>query len=179
MTDTSDVIGGVDCHADTHHAAVIDHRGRLLAASEFPTTAEGYRQLTTWLDQHGRLEKVGVECSGSYGAGLTRYLQACGITVVEVNRPHIHTQSRQGKTDAIDAEAAARKVLAGECTTAPKDTTGVVESIRQLLIVRSSAVNSRTAALNQLSELLVTAPEAVRAGLTARGLEGKARQCLT
>lgn len=179
MTDTSDVIGGVDCHADTHHAAVIDHRGRLLAASEFPTTAEGYRQLTTWLHQHGRLEKVGVECSGSYGAGLTRYLQACGITVVEVNRPHIHTQSRRGKTDAIDAEAAARKVLAGECTTAPKDTTGVVESIRQLLIVRSSAVKSRTAALNQLSELLVTAPEAVRASLTARGLEGKARQCLT
>jgi transposase len=104
MTDTpTDVIGGVDSHADTHHAAVIDQRGHPLGSSQFPATAEGYQQLAAWLRRHGRLDRVGVEGSGSYGAGLTRYLQACGICVVEVNRPHAHTAARRGKTDAITA----------------------------------------------------------------------------
>jgi transposase len=177
MTDTStDVTGGVDSHADTHHAAVIDQRGRLLDSSEFPATARGYQQLAAWLRRHGQLGQVGIEGSGSYGAGLTRYLQACGISIVEVNRPHAHTTARRGKTDAIDAEAAARKVLAGECTAVPKDTTGAVEAIRHLLIVRASAIKSRTAALNQFDKLLVTAPAPVREGLTAASLAGKATQ---
>lgn len=177
MTGTSmDVIGGVDSHADTHHAAVVEETGKLLDNSQFPASAEGYHQLAAWLRGHGCVSRVGVEGSGSYGAGLTRYLQACGIAVVEVNRPHAHTAARRGKTDAIDAEAAARKVLAGECVAAPKDTTGVMEAIRHLLIVRASAVKARTATLNQFSELLITAPACVRENLDTRGLRGKATQ---
>jgi transposase len=97
------------------------------------------------------------------------------VWVIEINRPHAHTRARRGKNDAIDAEAAARKVLAGECASIPKDTTGVVEAIHQLHLARASAV-ARASALNQLGELLVTAPAGVRESLTARTLLGKARQ---
>jgi transposase len=177
MTDARvEVTAGVDCHADTHHAAALDDRGRLLGTAEFAADSTGYGGLAAWLRQQGRVRRVGVEGSGAYGAGLARYLQTCGIAVVEVNRPHSHTRAHRGKTDRIDAEAAARKVLAGECTAVPKDTTGVVESIRQLHVVRSSAVKSRTAAFNQFDKLLVTAPAAVRESLTARSLAGKTGQ---
>jgi transposase len=117
-----------------------------------------------------------VESSGAYGAALTRHLVAAGVKVVEVNRPHAHTRNRRGKNDAIDAEAAARKVLAGECTAVPKDTIGIVEAIRQLLLARASAVHARAAALHQLGELVVTSPADVRASLTAKTLAGKASQ---
>lgn len=105
---------------------------------------------------------VGVESSGSYGAGLTRHLRASGIDVVEVNRPHAHLRHRRGKTDAIDAEAAARKVLAGEVKVLPKDTTGTVEAIRQLKVARDGAIKARSAALVQLGDLVVTAPSELR-----------------
>lgn len=177
MTDTPvDVIAGVDSHADTHHAAALDSTGRLLGSSQFPATSTGYQHLVAWLRAQGHPDRVGVEGSGSYGVGLTRYLQASGITVVEVNQPHPHTAARRGKTDAIDAEAAARKVLAGDCTSIPKDTTGIVEAIRLVLVTRSGAVKARTAALNQFDKLLVTAPAPVRESLGAPGLAGKAGQ---
>lgn len=170
------VIGGVDTHADTHEAAALDDQGRLLGVREFATTGRGYQLLLGWLGGFGVIEAVGVEGAGSYGAGLTRYLRAAGVKVIEINRPHAHTRARRGKNDAIDAEAAARKVLAGECASVPKDTTGVVEAIRQLHVARSSAVQARTNALNQFSELVVTAPQWVRESLTARTLAGKVRQ---
>ena len=171
------VVGGVDTHVQTHHAAIIDLQGRLLGVSSFPTTDEGYRQLLAWMGGFGNLQAVGVEGSGAYGAALTRYLRAAHVVVVEVNRPHAHTRARRGKNDAIDAEAAARKVLSGECTAVPKDTTGVVEAIRQLYVARASAVEARTIALQQLHALLVTAPDGVRHALTAKTLKGKATQC--
>jgi transposase len=170
------VIGGVDTHADTHEAAALDERGRLLGGAKFPTTSDGHQQLLDWLRGFGRVQQVGVEGTGSYGAGLTRHLRGAGVTVIEINRPHAHTRARRGKNDAIDAEAAARKVLAGECTTVPKDTTGVVEAIRQLLLARASAVQARATAKHQLGELAVTSPAQVRAALTAKTLPGKARQ---
>lgn len=173
----ADVIGGVDCHADTHEAAVLTSNGRLLATAQFAATPLGYQLLLRWMAGLGNVTRVGVEGSGSYGAGLTRHLHAAGITVVEVNRPHAHTRARRGKTDAIDAEAAARKVLAGECATVPKDTTGIVEAIRQLHLARASAVHARAAALNQLNDILVTAPAEVRHALTVKTLPAKARQC--
>ncbi len=129
---TAAVTGGIDTHADTHEAAVLDEHGRLLAVEEFPTTPSGYQQLLDWMRGFGAVREIGVEFSGSYGAALTRHLRSAGVKVVEVNRPHPHTRNRRGKNDAIDAEAAARKVLAGECTAVPKDTTGIVEAIRQL-----------------------------------------------
>jgi transposase len=174
---TRPVIGGVDTHADTHEAAVLDGRGRLLAVKGFATTDQGIRQMLAWMRGFGRVQQVGVEGTSSYGAELTRHLRTAGIKVVEVNQPHPHIRSRRGKSDTIDAEAAARKVLAGECATIPKDTTGVVEAVRQLQVARAGAVQARTAALNQLDDLLVTAPAELRQRLTAKTLRGKASQC--
>lgn len=137
------IIGGVDTHADTHYAAALDERGHLLGVQQFPSTEDGHQQLDRWLRGYGTISSVGIEGTGSYGAGLTRHLRAAGVSVIEVNQPHAHTRARRGKSDAVDAEAAARKVLAGECTAIPKDTTGIVEAIRQLLRARGSAVHAR------------------------------------
>jgi transposase len=81
------VIGGVDTHGRTHHAAVLDTQGRLLGDREFPATSGGYRQLLSWLGRHGQLRAVGVEGTGSYGAGLAGYLLDQQVRVVEVDRP--------------------------------------------------------------------------------------------
>ena len=162
------VIGGVDCHQQSHHAVALDHHGHRLGDQAFAATSNGYRQLLSWLQQFGRIDRVGVESTASYGAGLTRHLLAAGIRVIEVNQPHRQLRSRRGKSDAIDAEGAARKVLSGEATALPKDTTGSVESIRQLRLVRASAIKARTAALEQLGELTTTAPAVLRERLGAR-----------
>jgi transposase len=163
MTDLlTSVIGGIDCHQQTHHAVALDDRGRHLGDQAFAATSSGYAELLTWLQQFGHIQAVGVESTASYGAGLTRHLLAAGLRVVEVNQPHRHLRARRGKTDAIDAEAAARKVLSGEATGSPKDTSGSVEAIRQLRLVRASAIKARTAALEQLGELTTTAPAALR-----------------
>ena len=156
------VIGGVDCHQQTHHAVALDDHGRRLGDQAFAATSTGYGQLLNWLQQFGRLERVGVESTASYGAGLTRHLLSAGVRVIEVNHTHRELRHRRGKTDAIDAEGVARMVLSGEATTVPKDTTGGVEAIRQLHLVRASAVKARTAALEQLGELLTTAPAELR-----------------
>ena len=152
------VIGGVDTHGRTHHAAVIDQQGRLLADREFAADSSGDQQLHRWLGRHGRLDLVGVEGSGSYGAGLTRYLLDHGVNVVEVDRPDRRLRRQRGKSDPIDAEAAARAVLAGTATAPAKARHGIVETIRALRAARSGAIKARTAAVNQLKGLLVTAP---------------------
>jgi transposase len=173
------VAGGVDAHSDSHHAAALDGRGRLLGDSAFATSAEGYQELLGWLESFGQVARVGVESTGSYAAGLTRFLAAGGVAVVEVNQPHAHTGRRRGKSDPLDAEAAARKVLAGEAAGVPKQTGGVVESIRQLRVAREGAVKADTAALNQLYELVITAPDELRQQLAARKTtRGKAVLCL-
>jgi len=171
------VFGGVDCHLEKHHAVALDAQGRRLGDREFGATQAGYEQLLMWLRQFGIVSLVGVESTSSYGAGLTRFLTAAGVNVIEVNQPHHHLRYRRGKTDAIDAEAAARKVLSGEATAAPKDTTGIVESIRQLRLVRASAIKARSAALTQLGELIATAPATLRESLTPKTLRGKATAC--
>jgi transposase len=166
MTSTGlDVFGGVDTHGRTHHAAVIDGAGRLLGDAEFAATAAGYAALLAWLGGFGRIVKVGVEGTGTYGAGLARHLAAAGVAVLEVDRPDRKTRRRQGKSDPIDAIAAARAVLAGTATGAPKTRTGPVEAIRALRVARRGAVKARTAALNQLHGLLTSAPEPLRAEL--------------
>jgi transposase len=179
MTRSEDaVIGGVDAHTDSHDAAALDARGRLLATARFPTTADGYRELLTWLQCFGSVTAIGIESTGSYAAGLVRYLRSCGIQVVEVNRPHAHTRRRRGKSDPIDAEMAARAVFAGDATAIPKVTDGIVESIRQLRIARDSAVKARSAALCQLVDLIVTAPDELREQLSIRKTtRGKATLC--
>ncbi len=104
---------GVDTHADVHVAAAIDQHGRLLGTTSVPSTAAGHARLTAWANELGGIDQVGIEGTGSYGAGLTRHLLERGVAVVEVVRPNRQTRRRRGKTDAIDAETAARSVLAG------------------------------------------------------------------
>ncbi len=114
------VIGGVDTHKDVHVTAVIDERGKIIDTASFVTTTKGYRELHSWLCSFGKLAKVGVEGTGCYGAGLARYLGKEGVDVVEVNRPNRQTRRRRGKSDTVDAEAAARAALNGEASIVPK-----------------------------------------------------------
>ena len=170
------IIVGVDTHKHSHHAVIITSIGRRVAGREFPATTKGYSDLVSWARGQGLIQAVGVESTGSYGAGLTRFLTHQGITTREVNTPHSHTRARVGKDDAIDAEAAARKVLAGAATAVPKRTDSVVESIRFLMIARDSAIKARTAALVQLQDVLVTAPDTIRQRVPSSGLMA-ARHC--
>ncbi|WP_327039060.1 IS110 family transposase [Micromonospora maris] len=160
------VIGGVDTHRDTHHAAIIDNTGGLLDDAEFPATAAGYADLLAWMRSFGRLTAIGVEGTGSYGAGLARHLTGQKVTVVEVDRPDRRTRRSKGKSDPIDAVAAARATLAGTAMGTPKTRTGPVEAIRALRVARQGAVKARTAAINQMRGLVAAAPEALRAQLT-------------
>jgi transposase len=169
---------GVDAHTDTHDAAVLDDCGRLLGTRAFPADAAGYRALLGWAQRFGPIAALGVESTGSFAAGLVRYLRAQGREVLEVNQPHAHTRRRRGKSDPIDAEMAARHVLAASSIVIAKDTTGIVESIRQLRVARDGAVKARSAALNALTGLVVTAPEELRSQLLARRTtRGRATLC--
>jgi transposase len=181
MTDknpeTQRVIAGVDTHKDVHVAAVLDECGRLLGTASFATTTIGYRQLHRWLCAHGEVLAVGVEGTGSWGAGLSRFLRARGLNVVEVNRPNRQTRRRKGKSDTVDAEMAARAVLAGDATVTPKAGDGPVEALRQLRLARSGAMKARTAAANQLHSLTDTAPDELRARLRSLTTLQRARVC--
>lgn len=158
----SRITGGVDTHGLTHHAAVIDPVGRHLADAEFPATIRGYRDLLAWMRSHGTLAAVGVEGTGAYGAELARVLTAAGVTVVDVDRPDRKTRRMRGKSDPIDAYAAATAVLSGRATGTPKTRDGVVEAVRALRLARRSAVKARTQAMNQIRGLLVSAPAMLR-----------------
>ncbi len=163
-----EIVGGVDTHHDTHTAAALDAAGAMLGSRQFPATAAGYTALLAWLTSLGAVVRVGIEGTSSYGAGLATVLRAVGVTVVEVDRPDRSTRRRHGKSDPIDAEAAARAVLAGRATGTAKTHDGVVECIRVLRIARSSARDQRADCMRRLKSLLVTAPETLRAQL--RGL---------
>ena len=137
------VTGGVDTHTDVHVAAVVDNTGRILGSDSFPTTSASFRRLLAWMQHHGTIGKIGVEGTGAYGAGLARFLADAGIEVVEVDRPNRQLRRSRGKSDTIDAEHAARAVLSGEATAAPKARNGTVECVRALRVVRRSAVVAR------------------------------------
>lgn len=173
------VVGGVDTHKDVHVAAVIDDVGRLLGVESFPTTASGYGLLLEWLNSFGLLDRVGVEGTGSWGAGLTRFLAAAGVVVVEVCRPDRQARRFNGKSDPIDAEAAAFAVLSGRATVVPKSGAGPIEAIRMLTACRRSAVRAKFAAWNQLLSVIDAAPDDVRdrfRDLTERALIAKAQR---
>jgi transposase len=156
------VIGGVDTHGRTHHAAVIDELGRHLADREFPATTAGYHDLHAFVTSYGDPVAVGVEGTGAYGAELARHLTRAGLTVVDVDRPDRKTRRMKGKSDPIDAYAAATAVASGRATGTPKTRSGTVEAIRTLRIARRSAVKARTQAINQIRGLLVAAPATLR-----------------
>ncbi|MGH9917688.1 MAG: IS110 family transposase [Nitrososphaerales archaeon] len=159
------ITGGVDTHLDVHVAAALDERGALLGVESFATTAPGYRALLHWLEGFGTVELVGVEGTGSYGAGLTRHLHREDIRVVEVDRPNRQRRRRKGKSDPEDAVAAARSAQGGDAQGAAKTRDGNVEAMRVLRVARSSARSSRTQAINQMRSLVSTAPEELRAEL--------------
>jgi Transposase and inactivated derivatives len=162
------VTGGIDTHKDLNVAAVVDRVGRILGTKEFSTTSAGHRALLRWLRRHGDVVRVGIEGTGAYGAGIARFLASQDIEIVEVDRPNRQLRRRRGKSDPVDAEAAARAALNGEATGTPKTRSGNVEAIRALRVARRSALKARGQASNQLYALVLTAPDELRARL--RGL---------
>jgi transposase len=156
------VTGGVDTHSDTHVVAAVDHNGGLLGVEAFPARRAGYEDLLGWLAALGRVHRVGVEGTGSYGRGLARFLLDSGVEVIEVDRPNRQVRRRQGKSDPVDAVAAARAALSGSATGVPKHRNGPVEQMRVLLVARRPARSQRIQTLNQLRHLVLTAPEPIR-----------------
>lgn len=166
-----EVFAGVDTHKATHHVAVVDLDGRVVADREFTTTAAGDRDLAGWLSQW-RVCRVGVEQTGTFGAGLARLLLARGHQVIEVNRPDVVVRSSQGKSDPIDAVMAAQAVRTGRANVIAKDRSGVIESIRIIHGARRSAVKARAQLLTQIGALAVTVPSELRErlGTTSRAI---------
>jgi transposase len=165
-----DVIVGVDTHKDQHVAVLLDGLGGRLAELFLPATYSGYGELLAFCLRHlgpaGRLHAFGVEGTGSYGVGLARFLRRAGCRVHEVHRPPRKGERRlSGKSDAIDAEHAARQILAGLTGAVPKTADGSVESLRLLKIARDTAVKARSTAMITLKATLVTAAEEMREAL--------------
>lgn len=129
------VTGGVDTHKDLHVAAVVDDHNRVLATASFPATRQGYGRLLAWMQSHGDLHRVGVECTGSYGAGLLRHLQRAGVEVLEVTTPDRLDRRRKGKDDDLDAQNAAHAAFAGIRTVTPRSRNGMVEALRVLKVL--------------------------------------------
>jgi transposase len=166
-TARADVIVGVDTHKHVHAAVAIDALGARLGATTIPVGERGYQALEAWARFLGPVRAFGVEGTGSYGAGLSRFLVAQGHAVLEVNRPDRQLRRRKGKSDPLDAESAARAVLGGQATALPKAGTGEVEMIRHLKVARDTAVKARTQAMLALKAIIVSAPAALREQLDA------------
>ena len=162
---TMEITGGVDTHKDTHTAAAIDAAGRLIGVAQFPTTPAGYHALLDWLRSLGTLVLVGIEGTGVYGAGLALHLRVAGVVLVEIDRPDRKTRRWQGKSDPVDAEAAARAAQSGRRTGTPKHRDGNVEALRVLRIARRSAVAQRADTQTRIKTLIVTAPDVLRGAL--------------
>ena len=176
------VIVGVDTHADEHVAVVLTPLGHVCDGRSFPATRAGYARLVEWASSYGIIDRIGVEGTGSWGRGLTLFCLSRGLVVLDVDQPDRKVRRTRGKTDLVDAEAAARAVLAGTATTLPKTGDGPVEMIRVLHITRETAVKARTQAINRLRALVVTAPLELAEqlnGLTSRQLVAAATSFAT
>jgi transposase len=166
------IVGGVDTHADQHVAAAIDANGGVLGIESFPADHAGFEELVGWLMSHGEIQVVGVEGTGSWGVGLSRFLHDHEISVVEVDRQNRQNRRKVGKSDTTDAVAAARAALSGSASVVPKTRNGPVEQMRILLVARRSARSQRIETLNQLRHLVFTGPEQVRARFKDRPKTG-------
>jgi len=159
------IVGGVDTHKDLHVAAVVDEQDRVLGTRSFASTRQGYRQMLAWMRCFGQIQRVGVESTGSYGAGLLRFLQQAGIAVLEVTTPDRQDRRRRGKNDDFDAQNAAHAAFAGIRTVTPKSRDGMIEALRVLSACRKTAVAARRIALQMIQNTIVCAPESLREGL--------------
>lgn len=156
------IVGGVDTHKDLHVAAVVDDLDRVLDTQSFATTRQGYRMMLAWMRSFGELRRVGIESTGSYGAGLLRYMQSADVEVLEVTTPDRHDRRKRGKSDDLDAANAAHAAFAGQRTVTPKSRNGMVESLRVLKACRKSAVNARRIALQMIQNTIIAAPDRLR-----------------
>jgi transposase len=168
------ITGGVDTHADVHVAAAVDGNGGVLGVESFATTPGGYGELCSWLEVFGTVDRVGVEGTGAYGAGLARHLRSRGLVVIEVDRPN-RQERRNGKSDQLDAIEAARAALSGRAAGIAKSADGDVEAIRALLVARRSGRNVRIKYLNQIRHLGFTAPDELRERLRDVSVDQLAR----
>lgn len=168
------VYGGVDTHQDVHVCAVIDQVGRLLGTCAFATTDAGLAAAEAWLASHGRLVAVGVEGTGSYGMGLTWVLTHAGHTVIEVSRPNRAMRRARGKSDTVDAEAAARAAASGCATAVPKSHDGIVEAIRVTMVAYRSSRETAEQAQARMRSVILTAPESLRARLSGLSAHAQA-----
>ena len=154
------VVGGVDTHKDLHVAAVVDQNNKVLGTQYFATTRQGYRQMLAWMTSFGALKRIGVECTGTYGSGLLRYLQNAGLEVLEVTAPDRMERRKRGKSDTIDAECAAHAAFSGIRTVTPKTRNGMIESLRVLKTCRKTAISARRVALQIIHSNIISAPDA-------------------
>jgi transposase len=161
-TDRRAVTGGVDTHLDVHVAAALDEIGGLLGVESFEASGAGNDKLLGWLQSFGPVARVGVEGTGSYGAGLARLLRTAGVEVVEVDRPNRQARRRHGKSDPLDAVEAARAAQSGRACGAAKTRDGNVEAIRALVVAKRSARSTKIKSLNQIRHLAFTAPDELR-----------------
>lgn len=162
QAEKNEVILGVDTHLDVHVGAVINSSGNLLGTRAVSVSTHGYLDLLEWAESLGKLRQAGIEGTGTYGAELCRFLTSRGIVVIEVNRPDRSNRRRQGKSDPLDAENAARAVHSGTATATPKKQNGVCEAIRIISVARRSAVKAKTQAMNQIRGILVSGPQDIR-----------------
>lgn len=161
-TDDQPIVGGVDTHKEQHVAAIVDGHDRILSSAFFPATRHGYKQMVRWMRTHGVIARIGVESTGSYGAGLLRYLQHAGLDVLEVTTPDKSDRRKRGKNDTLDAENAAHAAFAGIRTVTPKTRDGIVESLRVLKASRKTAMAARRVALQMIQMNIVAAPDQLR-----------------
>ncbi|WP_432118355.1 IS110 family transposase [Streptomyces sp. bgisy032] len=172
-----EVVLGVDTHGEVHVAAVLCPLGQVLGTKFFPATAAGYRRLLVWARKLGTVRRAGVEGTGTFGAGLSRHLMAQHVQVYEVNRPDRTARRLLGKSDPLDAQAAARAVLSGRARARAKTGDGPVHSARMFKLAKDSAVKARTQAINQLKAVLVIADPALRERLSGLGNRELFRTC--
>lgn len=159
------IVGGVDTHKDLHFVAIVDAYDRVLSSNSFPTTRQGYKSMLDWMQSFGEVKRIGIECTGTYGVGLLRYLQQFDIEILEVTAPDKTIRRKRGKDDTIDAENAAHAAFAGIRTVTPKTRDGMVESLRVLKMCRKTAIAARRIALQMIQMNIISSPEAIRESL--------------
>lgn len=169
---------GVDTHKDIHVAAALDARGALLGTESFPTTTVGYEAMLEWATAHGTVNGIGVEGTGSWGAGLNRYLHSQQVTVFEVNRPNRQHRRRNGKSDTADAIGAARAVQSGEADVTPKTGDGPIEALRALRTTMRSAMKARTQFINQIRALIDVSGPALKDKLSPLNKNELVERCV-
>ncbi len=144
VTETA-VVGSVDTHKDLHVAAVVDQNNKVLRSLYFSTTRQGYQRMLAWMTSFGALKRIGVQCTGTDGSSLLRYLQNAGLEVLEVSAPDRMERRKRGKSDSIDAENAAHAAFSGIRTVTPKTHDGMIESLRVLKTCRKTAISAHSA----------------------------------